>query len=176
MRNRATRIWELDGNNLLRLGALGMSETLVGTSHADRKALETLELYARLVADSGILEEKDSDVYRRRSRDNAVAVEGGQMSYSDDTAAFFFGGGFTVKQLAEEAAERRRGPVGKSVSLRQSPTWIVVQYAKQGHYGSWTSPRWTLPAPTGISTAPAVSGPSTATSWATTWMRYLRHH
>ena len=35
------------------------------------------------------------------------------MSYSDDTAAFFFGGGFTVKQLAEEAAERRKGAGGE---------------------------------------------------------------
>ena len=35
------------------------------------------------------------------------------MSYSDDTAAFFFGGGFTVKQLAEEATERRKGAGGE---------------------------------------------------------------
>ena len=55
--NRATRIWELDGSNLLRLGALGMSNNITGASYADRKALETLKLYARIVVASGITEE-----------------------------------------------------------------------------------------------------------------------
>ena len=52
---RATRLWEMDVDHLRGIAAL--YTRLPEASYADRKALMTLELYARLVADSGITEE-----------------------------------------------------------------------------------------------------------------------
>ena len=58
---RATRLWEMDIYTLRAIAALDKFEIANngtgGASHADRKALETLELYARIVDASGILEE-----------------------------------------------------------------------------------------------------------------------
>ena len=55
---QATRLWELDVDQLRTVAALDR----YGAGHesySDRKALETLELYARLVADSGITEDDE---------------------------------------------------------------------------------------------------------------------
>ena len=51
--NRTEKLWEIDPDNLRRLAALDR----FGSGHesyADRKALETLQVYARIVAASGI--------------------------------------------------------------------------------------------------------------------------
>ena len=50
---QTTRLWELDADTLRTVAALDKNQPAV--SHADRKARETLELYARIVADSGVL-------------------------------------------------------------------------------------------------------------------------
>ena len=51
---QTTRLWELDTDTLRTVAALDKNQPAV--SHADRKARKTLELYARIVTDSGVLE------------------------------------------------------------------------------------------------------------------------
>ena len=55
--NRATHLWEMDVDHLRGITAL--YARLPEASYADRKALMTLELYARLVTDSGINEDSE---------------------------------------------------------------------------------------------------------------------